>query len=188
MAAEPGNHADLGNISIKLAAGNLGQQMDQLRGIWKSFIPDEPMNFSFYNDQFDAMYRKDDQLSKAIGIISVIALILTFMGILGQVFQISLNRTKEIGVRKVNGATIADILAYMNKEFILWVVVALVISVPMAWYLIHKWLENFAYKTDIGWPIYAISGFIMLITVVLTVTLQSWKAATRNPVEALRYE
>lgn len=188
MAAKPGNHGELGNISIKLASGNLGQQMEQLRNVWKSFIPDEPMNFSFYDDQFDAMYRKDDQLSKAIGIISIIALILTFMGILGQVFQISLNRTKEIGVRKVNGATVADILAYMNKEFIVWVIVALVIAVPMAWYLIDRWLENFAYKTTIGWPIYAASGFIMLATVVLTVTLQSWKAATRNPVEALRYE
>lgn len=188
IAADPAKHADLGNISIKLAAGNLGQQMNQLRNVWKSFIPDEPMDFSFYDDQFDAMYRKDDQLSKAIGLISVIALILTFMGILGQIFQISLNRTKEIGVRKVNGATIANILAYMNKEFIVWVSISLVASVPLAWYLINRWLENFAYKTTIGWPIYAASGFIMLATVVLTVTWQSWKAATRNPVEALRYE
>lgn len=188
MAAEPGDHAELGNVSIKLAPGNLGQQMDQLRGIWKSFIPDEPMNFSFYDDQFDAMYRKDDQLSKAIGIVSVIALILTFMGILGQVFQISLNRTKEIGVRKVNGATVANILSYMNKEFVIWVIIALVVAVPLAWYIIGRWLENFAYKTTVGWPVYAASGFIMLATVVITVTLQSWKAATRNPVEALRYE
>jgi putative ABC transport system permease protein len=188
MAAEPGKHDDLGNVSIRLVAGNLGQQMDQLRSVWKSFIPDEPMNFTFYDEQFDAMYRKDDQLSKAIGIVSVIALILTFMGILGQVFQISMNRTKEIGVRKVNGATVANILTYMNREFIIWVSVALVIATPLAWYLISRWLENFAYKTTIGWPIYAASGFIMLATVVITVTLQSWKAATRNPVEALRYE
>ena len=188
MAAEPGKHDDLGNVSIRLVAGNLGPQMDQLRSVWKSFMPDEPMNFTFYDEQFDAMYRKDDQLSKAIGIVSVIALILTFMGILGQVFQISLNRTKEIGVRKVNGATVANILTYMNREFIIWVSVALVIATPLAWYLISRWLENFAYKTTIGWPIYAASGFIMLATVVITVTLQSWKAATRNPVEALRYE
>ncbi len=188
MAAEPGNHADLGNISIRLAAGNLGMQMDVLRKVWKTFIPDEPMNFSFYDEQFDAMYRKDEQLSKAIGFISVIALILTFMGILGQVFQISLNRTKEIGVRKVNGATVADILTSMNKEFLVWVIVALVFAIPLSWYLINRWLENFAYKTEIGWMVYISAGLIMFITVVLTVTLQSWKAATKNPVEALRYE
>lgn len=188
MAAQTNKHDDLQNISIRLAAGNLRQQMDEMRTVWKAFIPDEPMNFSFYDEQFDSMYRKDDQLGKAIGIISAIALILTFMGILGQVFQISLNRTKEIGVRKVNGATVANILAYMNKEFLIWVCAALVIAVPLSSYLIGRWLENFAYKSEIGWPVYAASGIIMLVTVTLTVTLQSWKAATRNPVEALRHE
>ena len=188
MAAQTNKHDDLQNISIRLAAGNLQQQMDEMRTVWKAFIPDEPMNFSFYDEQFDSMYRKDDQLGKAIGIISAIALILTFMGILGQVFQISLNRTKEIGVRKVNGATVANILAYMNKEFLIWVCAALVIAVPLSSYLIGRWLENFAYKSEIGWPVYAASGLIMLITVTVTVTLQSWKAATRNPIEALRHE
>ncbi len=188
MAAQTNKHDDLQNISIRLAAGNLQQQMDEMRTVWKAFITDEPMNFSFYDEQFDSMYRKDDQLGKAIGIISAIALILTFMGILGQVFQISLNRTKEIGVRKVNGATVANILAYMNKEFLIWVCAALAIAVPLSSYLIGRWLENFAYKSEIGWPVYAASGLIMLITVILTVTLQSWKAATRNPIEALRHE
>lgn len=110
------------------------------------------------------------------------------MGILGQVFQISLNRTKEIGVRKVNGATVADILTSMIKEFLVWVIVALVFAIPLSWYLINRWLENFAYKAQIGWMVYISAGLIMFITVVLTVTLQSWKAATKNPVEALRYE
>lgn len=188
IAAEPGKHADLGNVSIRLAPGNLGLQMDELRKVWKTFIPDEPMNFSFYDEQFDTMYRKDEQLSKAIGFISVIALILTFMGILGQVFQISLNRTKEIGIRKVNGAKVSDILAYMNKEFLVWVAVSLFLAVPLATYLVNRWLESFAYQTEIGWTTYAASGLIMLITVISTVTLQSWKAATRNPVDALRHE
>jgi len=188
MAAAPDGHNDLRDISIRLVAGNLGQQMDQLQQVWKTFIPDEPMNFTFYDEVFNAMYTKDEQLSKAIGITSVIALILTFMGILGQVFQISLNRTKEIGVRKVNGATITNILVYMNKEFILWAGIALLLAIPFAWYLTGLWLEGFAYKAFVGWTVYAFSGAIMLIIVTLTVTLQSWKAATRNPVEALRYE
>lgn len=188
MVSEPDNHGNLRNVSIRLVAGNLGQQMEQLKKVWKTFVPDEPMNFSFYDEQFDAMYHKDDQLSKAIGIISVIALILTFMGILGQVFQISLNRTKEIGVRKVNGATVFDILTYMNKEFVIWTCVAIIIATPLAWYLINRWLENFAYKTTIGWFVYIASGCIMLIAVILIVTLQSWKSAIKNPVEALKYE
>ncbi len=188
LAWAPDRHGDLFNISVRLTPGNLGQQMDGLRQVWKDFIPDEPMTYSFYDEQFDAMYRKDEQLGQAIGITSIIALILTFMGILGQIFQVSLNRTKEIGVRKVNGAKVSDILIYMNREFLVWVALSLVLAVPMAWYLVHKWLENFAYKAEISWWIFLLSGMIMLITVISTVTLQSWNAATRNPVEALRYE
>ena len=188
LAAANDTHDELQNISIRLAQGNLNQQVVQLEKTWKSFIPDEPMNFSFYDEQFNAMYQKDERLGEAIGIASIIALVLTFMGILGQIFQISLSRIKEIGIRKVNGAKVSDILAYMNKEFLVWVAISLVLAIPLAMYLISKWLENFAYKTEIGWLTYAVSGLIMLVTVILTVTLQSWKAATRNPVEALRYE
>ena len=188
LAAANNEHKELRNISIRLTAGNLGLQMDELRKVWKSFIPDEPMSYTFYDEQFDTMYRKDEKLGEAIGITSIIALILTFMGILGQVFQISLNRTKEIGIRKVNGARVSDILTYMNKEFVIWVVLSLIVAIPLSYYLIGIWLESFAYKTEIGWLTYATSGIIMIITVIMTVTLQSWKAATRNPVEALRYE
>lgn len=188
MAAANDKHDELQNISIRLTSGQLSRQIDELKETWKTFIPDEPMNFSFYDEQFNAMYQKDERLGKAIGIASIIALVLTFMGILGQVFQISMNRTKEIGIRKVNGAKVSDILAYMNKEFLIWVAVSLVLAIPLAMYLIGKWLEGFAYKTEIGWGTYVASGFIMLITVISTVTLQSWRAATRNPVDALRYE
>ncbi len=188
LSSETGKHNELKMVSIRLAAGDLTGQMAELNKIWKSFIPDEPMNYTFYDQHFAAMYGKDERLGEAIGLISVIALVLTFMGILGQVFQISLNRTKEIGIRKVNGATIFDILADMNKEFLIWVLVSLVIAIPLANYIVEKWLEGFAYRTQIGWWTYFVSGLIMLITVVLTVTLQSLKAATRNPVEALRYE
>ena len=188
LAAANDKHDELRNVSIRMTPGNLIQQMDELRAIWKTFIPDEPMNYSFYDEQFEIMYQKDERLGEAIGIASVIALVLTFMGILGQVFQISLNRTKEIGIRKVNGAKVSDILTYMNKEFLIWVIVSMILAIPLAIYLISKWLESFAYKTEIGWSTYAFAGLIMLTTVVLTVTLQSWKAATRNPVEALRYE
>jgi len=188
LAAANDKHNDLQNLSIRLTPGNLNLQMDELSKTWKTFIPDEPMSYSFFDEQFDAMYQKDERLGKAIGISSIIALVLTFMGILGQVFQISLNKTKEIGIRKVNGAKVSDILTSMNREFLIWVFVSLVVAIPLAWYLIQKWLEEFAYKTDIGRGTFAASGLIMLVTVILTVTLQSWKAATKNPVEALRYE
>jgi len=110
------------------------------------------------------------------------------MGILGQIFLISLNRTKEIGVRKVNGAKVTEILILLNKDFVIWVAVAFVIASPVAYYAMNKWLENFAYKTTLSWWIFALAGLLALGIALLTVSWQSWRAATRNPVEALRYE
>ena len=175
-------------VSIRLTPGDIHQEMLQLEKVWKSLIPDEPMDYTFYDEDFRAMYKKDEQLSKVIAIVAIITLILTFMGILGQSFQISLNRTKEIGIRKVNGATVFEILASLNKEYAGWLLAALVIAIPVSYYFIHKWLENFAYKTSISWWFFALSGIIVFVTVIVTVGLQSWKTATRNPVEALRYE
>ena len=97
-------------------------------------------------------------------------------------------RTKEIGIRKVNGARVSEILAMLNKDFVKWVVIAFIIATPVAYYAMHKWLENFAYKTTLSWWIFALAGLLALGIALLTVSWQSWRAATRNPVEALRYE
>ncbi len=97
-------------LSLRLIPGKVGQQMNQLRKVWKSMLPDDPMEFTFYDTQFQTMYAKEDKLAKSIAFFSFIAIVLTCMGILGQIFLISLNRTKEIGVRKVNGAKVSEIL------------------------------------------------------------------------------
>ncbi|WP_045025664.1 ABC transporter permease [Draconibacterium sediminis] len=175
-------------LSLRLIPGNLGQQISELRKVWGRLLPDDPMEFTFYDDQFQAMYQKEDKLAKSITFFSIIAIVLTCMGILGQIFLISLNRTKEIGVRKVNGATVSEILVLLNKDFVIWVIVALVIATPIAYYAMNKWLENFAYKTTLSWWIFALAGILALGIALLTVSWQSWRAATRNPVEALRYE
>ncbi|MFV0268152.1 MAG: ABC transporter permease, partial [Draconibacterium sp.] len=175
-------------LSLRLASGNVGQQMDQVRNVWKNMLPDDPMEFTFYDSQFQAMYAKEDKLAKSITFFSLIAIVLTCMGILGQIFLISLNRTKEIGIRKVNGAKISEILTMLNKDFVKWVAIAFVIATPIAWYAMNKWLENFAYKTTLSWWIFALAGVLALGIALLTVSWQSWRAATRNPVEALRYE
>jgi putative ABC transport system permease protein len=97
-------------------------------------------------------------------------------------------RTKEIGIRKVNGAKISEVLVMLNKDFVKWVAIAFVIATPIAYYAMHKWLQNFAYKTELSWWIFALAGVLALGIALLTVSFQSWKAARRNPVEALRYE
>jgi len=134
------------------------------------------------------MYRNDKRLGLSIAIAAFIAIILTFMGIVGQIFQMILNRTKEIGIRKVNGAQLSDIISMFNKDFIRWVAIAFVVASPAAFYVIILWLQNFGYKTSVACWIFAIAGFITLLGVLLTVSLQTYSAARRNPVESLRNE
>ena len=110
------------------------------------------------------------------------------MGLLALAAFIAEQRTKEIGVRKVIGARISEILLSLNRNFMIWVGIAFVIAVPGAWYFLHSWLKNFAYKTNLNWWVFALAGVAALILTIITVSWISWKAATRNPVEALRYE
>ena len=178
----------LSNVSIRLSSGNTDDKIVELEKVWKSFIPDEPMDYSFYDDNFDAMYKQDERLGKAIGMFALIAFILTCMGIFGQIFQVCVNRTKEIGIRKINGARVFEVIVMLSKNFIKLLTISFVIATPIAWYAMHKWLQGFVYKTELSWWIFALAGVIALIITLLTVTLQSWRAASRNPVEALRYE
>jgi ABC-type transport system, involved in lipoprotein release, permease component len=175
-------------LSIRLTPGDIGEQIKQLRKTWKTLLPEDPMEFAFYDTQFQAMYAKEDKLAMSITFFSIIAIVLTCMGILGQIFLTSLNRTKEIGVRKVNGAKISEIMALLNRDFVKWVAIAFVIATPIAYFAMNKWLENFAYKTELSWWIFTLAGLMALVIALITVSWQSWKAATRNPVEALRYE
>ena len=175
-------------LSVRLAPGNAGQDISQIKKIWESIAPYEPFGFMFYDDFFQSMYEKEEKLASSISFFSLIAIALTCMGILGQIFMISLNRKKEIGIRKINGARVSEVLVMLNKDFVKWVLIAFVLATPIAWYTMNKWLENFAYKTTLSWWIFALAGLLALGIALLTVSFQSWKAATRNPVEALRYE
>ncbi|VAW27438.1 Acidobacterial duplicated orphan permease (function unknown), partial [hydrothermal vent metagenome] len=157
------------------------------KNVWKSFS-DDPFAFEFYDAFFNAKYHKEQQLSRSITIIAIIAIILTLIGILGQVIQTCTYRTKEIGIRKVNGATVLEVVNMLNMDFVKWVAVAFVIAIPIAWYAMEKWLGNFAYKITLSWWIFALAGIIVLTVALLTVSWHTFRVARKNPVEALRYE
>jgi putative ABC transport system permease protein len=144
--------------------------------------------YFFLDDYFNKQYLTHIRFNRCFVLFSIIALIISSLSLLGVVMMVSTARTKEIGIRKVNGAKIKEILYLINKEFLLSLVVAFIITTPIIWFFMTRWLENFAYKTELSWWIFALAGLLALGIALLTVSFQSWKAATRNPVEALRYE
>jgi putative ABC transport system permease protein len=175
-------------LNLRLLEGDVRQQLSQIESVWNQLLPGNFFNYKFYDDVFDNMYKREEKLGKAISLFSLIAFFITAMGLLGMIMNITILRTKEIGVRKVNGAKVHEILQLINTSFIKWVSIAFVIATPIAYFVMSKWLENFAYKTDLSWWIFALAGLMATGIALLTVSWQSWKAATRNPVEALRYE
>jgi len=179
---------NLNILNIRLSKGNVKEQLSQIKSVWDELIPGHFFEYKFYDDIFDNMYKNEEKLGKAINLFSLIAFFLTAMGLLGLVIQRTISRTKEIGIRKVNGATISEVMVMLNKDFVKWVAIAFVIACPIAWYAMNKWLENFAYKTELSWWIFALAGLLALGIALITVSWQSWKAATRNPVESLRNE
>ncbi len=182
------NRNDYAQINIQFQKGSTGPMLQSIKKEWDSMFPTLPFNFTFYDQFFDSMYQKEEKAGKILSLFSLLAFIITCVGILGVSFQNSLNRTKEIGIRKVNGAKISELLAMLNRDFIKSVALAFSIATPIAWYSMSQWLESFAYKTALSWWIFALAGIMTLGIALLTVSFQSWKAASRNPIESLRYE
>ena len=156
--------------------------------IRRSFFLFENVGNQFIDERISSNYKSEINIAKIISCLSGIAIFLSALGILGMIiFTIQL-RIKEIGIRKVNGARISEVLVMLYKDFVKWVAIAFVIATPLAYFAMYKWLQNFAYKTDLSWWIFALAGLSTLGIALLTVSWQSWKAASRNPVESLRYE
>jgi len=175
-------------LNVRLLPGNFGEQLAQMERTWKDVGIEEPLNFMFYNEYYNQLYKKEELAAKALSLFSIIAFIITCLGMLAQIIQITERRVKEIGIRKINGASITEVMKMLNKKFVITVLVSAIIATPIAYYAMSHWLQGFAYKTELSWWVFALSGFITLVITLLTASWQSWRAASRNPVEALRYE
>jgi len=150
--------------------------------------PEQPIRYSFLDEELHSQYASEQVLLKLINAFSILAILVACFGLIGLSIFIMEKRTKEIGIRRVNGASVNEILYTLNKDFIKWVGIAFVIATPMAFYASQKWLQNFAYKTSLSWWIFILSGLFALLIALITVSWQTFKAARKNPVEALRYE
>ena len=175
-------------VNIKISDLNIETTIATIEKTWKEFLPEVPFEYNFLNENYDDLYKAETELSLLIRVFSMLAVFIACLGLFGLISYSTVQRKKEIGIRKINGAKIAEILSMLNKDFIKWVAIAFVVACPIAYYAMNKWLENFAYKTALSWWIFALAGVLALGIALLTVSWQSWRAATRNPVEALRYE
>ncbi len=174
--------------SLKITPENLDQKISEMEAVWKKTFPKNPFSYYFMDAFFNQQYTAEKQLGSIVLFFSILAVLISAIGIFSLIIYYSTQKIKEIGVRKVNGANVSEVLILLNKDFVKRIVVSFIIACPVAYYAMNKWLENFAYKTTLSWWIFALAGALALSIALLTVSWQSWRAATRNPVEALRYE
>jgi len=175
-------------IVIRLGKGNHEKTIKEIKKVWSSISPEIPFEFAFFDTKLQINYAYETSTMKLLNILVIISIIISLLGVFGLITEITIQRTKEIGIRKINGAKVTEVMFMLGIDFIKWVTIAYVIACPIAWFAMHKWLQGFAYKTELSWWIFVLAGILALGIALLTVSWQSWKAATRNPVEALRYE
>ncbi len=178
----------LSQIFIRVKPEDVRGSLASIENTWNEILPEYPFQYEFLDESFHKQYESEDRLKSIFQYFSLLAILISCIGLFGLTAFTTQNRVKEIGIRKVNGAKIFEVLTLLNKDLVKWVAIAFVIATPIAFLFMNKWLENFAYKTELSWWIFALAGALAMMIALLTVSWQSWKAATRNPVEALRYE
>lgn len=177
-----------GALAIRVSTTNITALMAQIKGKWNSFSPSVPINYSFMDQDFDASYRSEQRIGTIFIIFTSLAIVIACLGLFGLAAYAAEQRTKEIGIRKVLGADVSVIVGMLSKDFIKLVCIAIIIASPFAWYVMNKWLQDFAYRVTIQWWVIATAGAGALVIAFITISFQSIKAALANPVKSLRSE
>jgi putative ABC transport system permease protein len=177
-----------GSATFRLSSANLPVLMKQIEAKWKELAPGQPFSYQFMDDSFDEMYRAEQRIGTIALTFAALAILIACLGLFGLAAFMAEQRTKEIGVRKVLGASVPSLIGLLSKDFLKLVLIAIVIASPLAWYAMHTWLADFAYKIDIEWWMFALAGILAIGIALLTVSFQSVRAALMNPVKSLRSE
>ncbi len=177
-----------GGMIVKIKTTGVEGLLASLKNQWNSFNPNGPFSYNFIDDRFEAEYKSEERTGKIFSVFALISILIASFGLFGlSAFSIA-QRTKEIGVRKVLGANISQVVILLSKDFLYMVLVAFVIAVPLTWFAMNKWLEEFAYRVSIGWAVFAVAGCIAVCIAFATLSFQAIKAAIANPVKSLRTE
>ncbi|AEE51767.1 ABC transporter permease [Haliscomenobacter hydrossis] len=177
-----------GHISVKLSSNELSSTLGALQQNWNRFFPANPFEYFFLDDHFNEQYQADQRFGRVFGFFTILAMLVACLGLFGLASFMTVQRTKEIGVRKVLGASVGQILQLLYREFAMLVLIAFLVATPLAWYAAHQWLQTYAFRTELNWTLFVPPFLLVLVIALLTVSFQSIKAALVNPVKSLRSE
>jgi putative ABC transport system permease protein len=175
-------------LSVKVGTANLPNTIAAIEKKYKSIIPNRPFSYYFMDEFFDRQYRSEERFGKLFMNFAILAIFISCLGLLGLASYSTMQRTREIGIRKVMGASVSNIINLLSRDFLKLVIISFFIAAPVAWYFMHQWLADFAYRTNISWWIFATAGILAVLIAVITISFQAIKAAVSNPVKALRTE
>ena len=186
MIILPGSQGNL--LLVRLSPGDYPQKISEIESTWKTLASGSTFDFSFIDSDFDALYRKDQQIGTIIFIFTILAILVACMGLLGLATFTAEQRSKEIGIRKSLGASSFSIVGLLSSEYLKLIAASFVVAIPISYSIINWWLNNFAYKVNIGVLSFIIGGIVVAVIALLSVSYQSIKAANDNPVNSLKYE
>ncbi len=175
-------------VSLRVKAGQLPQTLENINKTWKDIVPQSPLKYSFLDEEFSEFYKGEQNLQFILTLFTILSVFIACLGLFGLAAYTIKQRFKEIGVRRVLGASVENISILLSKDFIKLVVFSIALAGPLAWLFVYKWLQNFAFHINIGWGIFIVSAIISLFIAIVTVSLQAMKAARTNPVKSLRTE
>ncbi len=174
--------------SVKINTTNISKTIQSITSIWKDFAPNQPIRYTFLDESFTKMYADVQRMARIFSSFAVFAIVVACLGLFALASFMAEQRSKEIGIRKVLGASTSGILRLLTQSFLKLVLISIVLAVPLAWYLMHKWLEDFAYRTPISWDVFVLAGLVVVGIAIFTISYQAIRTATGNPVDALRSE
>ena len=175
-------------VAVRIETRNVGETLQQIDQVWATVYPQLPLEYSFFDQDYENLYINEMQTKRLFILFSILAMMIACLGLLGLAAFMVEHRTREIGIRKVLGASVSGLMMLLSGQFSRWVLMANLIAWPLAWFLMHQWLENFAYRVGINWWFFILSGIIALLIALFTVSAQVIRAALTNPADTLRYE
>jgi ABC-type antimicrobial peptide transport system permease subunit len=182
------NNTMYNQAGIKLTTTNISSTLQSVKKIWEETFPNFVYEYKFLDDKIESFYKQESQLSDLYKIFAVIAIFLSCLGLYGLASFMAVQRIKEVGIRKVLGATVTSIIYLFSKEFILLISIAFVIAAPIAWYFMNNWLQDYVYRINVSWWLFAAGGLVAIIIALATISFQAIKAAIANPVRSLKTE